>query len=223
MATFVLINGATLGGLGFRNVAARSSAAGHEVYTPSLTGLGERAHLASPAVDLETHILDVSTLLCYEDLTGVVLYGASYGGMVITGVADHERDRIAHLVYGDALVPQDGEAAVDLTGALGLAHRARFAAGELFSALPPDVPPWITPHPLKALMQPLRLENGGGPGLPRTFIHATNPPKLAIARSAARVQAGPDWRYRQLPCGHDLARHMPRELVALLIEAAETA
>jgi pimeloyl-ACP methyl ester carboxylesterase len=114
MATYVLIHGGWHGGWCWARVAPILRAAGHDVYAPSLTGLGDRVHLLSPSVRLETHIEDVLGVLSYEDLRDVVLVGHSYGGMVITGVADRAADRVSHLVYLDAFVPRDGECLLDL-------------------------------------------------------------------------------------------------------------
>src|SRR5919202_1722005 len=112
--TFVLVHGAWHGGWCCRRLIPLLRDAGHEVYAPTLTGLGERSHLLSPAIDLETHVRDVTGVLEYEELTGVVLVGHSYGGMVITGVAEDAAPRLAHLVYLDAFLPRDGECLMDL-------------------------------------------------------------------------------------------------------------
>ncbi|HEX7268826.1 MAG TPA: alpha/beta fold hydrolase, partial [Streptosporangiaceae bacterium] len=109
MAIFVLVHGAWSGAHGFRKVRGPLRAAGHEVFTPSLTGIGERAHLASPQVCLTTHIADVVNTVLYEDLRGIVLLGFSYGGFVVTGALQHIGARVRHLVYLDAFVPGDGD------------------------------------------------------------------------------------------------------------------
>jgi pimeloyl-ACP methyl ester carboxylesterase len=109
VAPFVLIHGAYFGGWSWRWVVPYLRDAGHDVYAPSLTGVGERVHLAGPQVDLETHITDVVNLLHYEDVTGVVLVGWSYGGMIVAGVADRVPERIAQIIYFDADVPRDGD------------------------------------------------------------------------------------------------------------------
>jgi pimeloyl-ACP methyl ester carboxylesterase len=114
MATFVIVHGAWSGGHAWRWVRPLLRSAGHEVFTPALTGLGERSHLASAQVDLETHVRDVIAVLEYEDLREVVLVGHSYGGMVISGVADRVPERLALLVYLDAEVPMDGQSELDL-------------------------------------------------------------------------------------------------------------
>ncbi len=115
MAVIVLAHGAWSSGWAWKKVRPHMAAAGHQFFTPSYTGLGERAHLADPSNDLETHIEDVLGVITYEDLRDVVLVGHSYGGMVATGVADRARGRVAQLIYLDAFVPGNGEALVDLT------------------------------------------------------------------------------------------------------------
>lgn len=109
MANFVLVHGGWQGGWSYQRVAKLLRQAGHEVYTPTLTGLGERSHLAVMPINLDTHIIDIINTILWEDLSDVVLVGHSYGGMVVTGVADRISDRISALVYLDALVPEDGD------------------------------------------------------------------------------------------------------------------
>ncbi len=112
MATYVLVHGGWSGAHGFRHVRRMLHAAGHEVFTPSLTGIGERVHLVSPQVDLSTHIADVVNAVLYEDLDPIVLLGYSYGGAVVTGALRHIADRVRELVYLDAFVPEDGDIGV---------------------------------------------------------------------------------------------------------------
>jgi pimeloyl-ACP methyl ester carboxylesterase len=109
VATYVLVHGGAHGGWCYRRVGQILRPAGHEVHAPTLTGLGERSHLLGLGTDLETHISDVVNVFLYEDLRDVILVGQSYGGMVITGVADRVLERVAHLVYLDAALPEDGE------------------------------------------------------------------------------------------------------------------
>ena len=113
MTTFVLVHGAWHGGWCWSRVARRLRAAGHEVHTPTLTGLGDRSHLMSRSVNLQTHVQDVANLLHWEELNDIVLCGHSYGGMVITGVANRLAKRIKSLVYLDAFVPENGQAVLD--------------------------------------------------------------------------------------------------------------
>src|ERR1043165_9348736 len=117
MAIFVLVHGAWGGAHGFRKVRPLLRAAGHDVFTPSLTGIGERVHLTSPQVGLSTHISDVVNHVLYEDLDDIVLLGFSYGGMVVTGALEHIGTRVRHLVYLDAFVPGDGDSIRTLLGA----------------------------------------------------------------------------------------------------------
>jgi pimeloyl-ACP methyl ester carboxylesterase len=119
MATFVLVHGAWSGGLIWRNVARTLRKADHDVYTPTLTGLGERRHLLNREIDLDTHVQDILGVIDYEDLSGFVLVGHSYGGMVVTGVADAVPDRVGSLVYLDAFVPENGQSLVSIVPAGG--------------------------------------------------------------------------------------------------------
>ena len=114
MATYVLVHGAWGGGWKYARVAQRLRARGHTVFTPTLTGCGDRSHLLSGAINLTTHVTDIVNVIRYEDLSGVVLAGHSYGGMVITGVADRPPDMVAALVYLDAFMPEDGKSLFDL-------------------------------------------------------------------------------------------------------------
>jgi pimeloyl-ACP methyl ester carboxylesterase len=116
MVTYVFLAGGGYGGYIWKEVASRLRARRHEVFTPTFTGLGERAHLASPQIDLDTHVHDILGVFEFEDLHDVILVGHSYGGMVMTGVAQHIPHRLAHLVYLDALVPQDGQSVLDIIG-----------------------------------------------------------------------------------------------------------
>src|SRR5579859_1448281 len=126
MAVFVLVHGAWGGAHGFRKVRGPLRAAGHEVFTPSLTGIGERAHLTSPQVCLTTHIADVVNAVRYEDLSDIVLLGFSYGGFVVTGALEYIAERVRHLVYLDAFVPGDG----DTVSGSGGAGRAVVTLGQ---------------------------------------------------------------------------------------------
>ena len=165
MATVVLVHGTTAGGWVWRKVAPRLRAEGHSVYTPTLTGLGERDHLASPSVDLDTHVADVVNTIEYEDLEDVVLVGHSYGGMVITGAADRLPGKVAGLVYFDAIVPRDGESLVDLQPAERRAQTDRRVAeggqGWLIPLAtgPNDVITHNTPHPYRTWTQKLAIRD----------------------------------------------------------------
>jgi len=123
LATYVLVHGGGHGGWCYQRVSRILREAGHEVHAPSLTGLGERAHLLRPGIDLDLQITDVVNLVHYEDLRDVILVGHSYGGMVVTGVADRASDRIGRLVYLDAANPKDSQSLVDVAGEVILAIR----------------------------------------------------------------------------------------------------
>jgi pimeloyl-ACP methyl ester carboxylesterase len=217
--TFVVAHGAWSSGWAWKKMHPLMAAKGHRLFTPSYTGVGERAHLANPDINLDTHITDVVNHLFYEDLSDVVLIGYSYGGMVATGVADRARDRIATLIYLDAFVPEDGQSLVDLTGQPDPRERAvdgwRVPPS---GTLPPDVSEedaaWITPRrgdqPVETLLQPLRLTQGPLT-LPRHYIHCTETFQPFADKSAA---AG--WPVFRLNSGHMPHITIPEELAALL-------
>ena len=233
MATFVIVHGAWSGAHAWRWVRPLLREAGHEVVTPSLTGLGERAHLATPETNLDAHITDVAAVLHYEDLHDVVLVGHSYGGMVITGVADRSPERIGHLVYLDAFVPREGESMLDLLPD----HRAGYEESArtrgdgwrvpppLPDPLPPGLPPeevWsvarMVPHPLAAMTQPLHLEHEP-PDLPRTYLLCTEG-KETERPDVARVRTDPAWRLIELDVGHTAHVAAPEQLSRTLQDVA---
>ena len=165
MTTFVLVHGAWAGAHGWRVVRKRLAADGHEVFTPSLTGIGERVHLASPQVDLTTHVNDVVNQIVFEDLRDIVLVGYSYGGVVVTAAVEHVHDRVRELVFLDAFVPSDGDSAFD---ALGAAGPTLIGLGDEWLVPPPardyddpDEAAWQRPrrvaHPLRCFTEPVHL------------------------------------------------------------------
>ncbi|MCX5840433.1 MAG: alpha/beta fold hydrolase, partial [Deltaproteobacteria bacterium] len=162
MAIYVLVHGATAGGWIWQSIPARLRAAGHDAFTLTLTGLGERRHLFSPDITMETHILDVLNVLFFEDLHQVILVGHSYGGAVITGVAEKAAERLSHLVYLDAFVPQDGEAVRDLYDP-PVVHTLTEHYLNGGKSLPVNgaeaSDPRFTEHPLKTFFQPFHLKN----------------------------------------------------------------
>jgi pimeloyl-ACP methyl ester carboxylesterase len=215
------VHGAHAGGWWWGETRDRLRAAGHAVHAPTLTGLGERAHLTVPRVDLSTHVADVVGLLRCEELTDVVLVGCSYGGMVLTAVAGAAPGRLGSLVYVDALVPRPGEAAVDLISPDRRAAVLDLAArGEPSIPLGPDADYRLAPQPIRTFLEPLRP--GDPPPLPRSFIRFTDAPHPSIARSAERALSEPDWRYREMPGRHTAARDRPAEFTALLLDLLAT-
>jgi pimeloyl-ACP methyl ester carboxylesterase len=234
MATFVLVHGSRHGGWCWKRVAGLLRAAGHEVSHPTLSGVGERAHVAEhAAVNLDTHIEDVAAHLFYDDLENVILVGHSYGGMVITGVADRCADRLAHLVYFDALVPYDGEAHLDLAGELGPALRAaiagegrglRLPAGcttpQRFGVVDPADIAWVAPRltdqPAATYQQRLST-TGTAYRLPRTYLRCRDSTMIDPA-VIARAEADPDFEVVELAADHDAMITAP-ELLADCLSA----
>ncbi|CUU55088.1 Pimeloyl-ACP methyl ester carboxylesterase [Parafrankia irregularis] len=237
MATYVLVHGGGHGGWCYQPVARLLRAAGHEVYTPTLTGLGERAHLVGPHVDLDLHIHDVVAMLHHENLRDVILVGHSYGGMVITGVADRAADRIGRLVYLDAANPVNGQSLLDVAGPIIAATRPMGKivdgvelvlipfpeAGAFYGVTDPDDIAWmadrLTPHPWRCFEQPLALTNEDALwAIPQyhivcTSTLATRDPELtAKARAAGRL-----W---DIDTGHDLMITEPRAVTDALIDVA---
>jgi pimeloyl-ACP methyl ester carboxylesterase len=237
MATYVLVHGGGHGGWCYQRVARILRAAGHDVHTPTMTGVGERAHLLGPEVDLDLHITDVVAVLETEDLRDVILVGHSYGGMVITGVADRATDRIGNLVYLDAANPRNGQSLVDVAGPVIEAVRPFGTtvdgmelvllpapdAGLLYGVTDPDDLAWmaerLTPHPWTCFEQPLRLTNEDALwALPQSHIVCTStlptrdPELMDAARAAGRL-----W---DIDTGHDLMITEPEATAAALLEIA---
>ena len=225
MTTYLICHGAWSAGWAWRKVRPLLRAAGHEVFTPTYTGLGERAHLVHPMVDLETHIQDVLNVIEYEDLTDFVLVGHSYGGMVVTGVADRVPDRVRHLVYLDAFVPGDGQSLNDLTG--------QVRDGIEGWLLPPNPSPsdtsaadlaWITPRrrhmPPRCFSQKLRLTHAA-PAFPRSYIHCTKKDGHDVFRQfAERFRGDAAWRFQEMDASHSPNVTAPEALADLLLRLA---
>jgi pimeloyl-ACP methyl ester carboxylesterase len=237
MATFVLVHGGGHGGWCYAKVARLLHGVGHEVYTPTLTGLGERKHLLSEHTDLSTHIADIVNTLVYEDLHEVILVGHSYGGMVITGVADQASDRICELVYLDAAHPQDGQSLVDTAPtSMAFARSSSQIVNEVELVMwpneqmvaamglstPSDVEILRTrmlPHPWKAFSEPLHLRNGDAAlRIPRTNINCTGSLRGSSDDDRARQTDG--HRNFEIDTGHDLMMSEPRKVTDMLLEVA---
>jgi pimeloyl-ACP methyl ester carboxylesterase len=233
MSTFVLVHGAWHGGWCWDRVAPRLRAAGHEVHTPTLTGLSERAHLLSPLVGLDTHVEDVVRLLDVLALRDVVLVGHSYAGQIVTAVADRRPDAIATRVYLDAFVGEDGETAVSLQPETVAHHWSESAAEQGFGWLVPvrklevlgvteqaDVDwltPRLTPHPWKTYTDPLRL-TGDVDRVPAAFIECVS--WMRVFQSQRERAAALGWPVHELPTGHEAMVTAPVELADVLLQLA---
>ena len=235
-SNFVLVHGAWHGGWCWRRVADRLAAAGHRVFCPTLTGLGERAHLLTPAVGLDTHIADVLGLLEAEELTDVVLVGHSYAGIVITGVADLAKARLRRLVYLDAAVVEDGHAWSGHAIPDIAAERRRLAKessgglsmpvprAEAFGLRDPGDLAWVqrrlTPHPFRPFDQVMRWQHPVGNGLPKVYVECSDPAYANLAAVRDRYRGKPGWQFASLATGHDAMVSAPRETAQLLMDLA---
>jgi pimeloyl-ACP methyl ester carboxylesterase len=238
MATYVLVHGGGHGGWCYQRVARILRSAGHDVYTPTLTGLGERAHLLSSDIDLDTHITDITAVLQYEDLRDVVLVGHSYGGMVITGVADRATARIAKLVYLDAANPVNGQSLVDVAGPMMRAARnqGRVVDGielvlfrdadavRYYGVTDPDDFAWmverLTPHPRACFEQPLLLSSSTAYStIPQYHIVCTS--TLATRDRDMMDGARAAGRLWDIDTGHDLMITEPEAVASALMQITE--
>jgi pimeloyl-ACP methyl ester carboxylesterase len=224
MATYVLVHGAWGGGWLWTPIARALRSAGHEVWVPTLTGLGERIHLANPAIDLSVHIRDVANVIDYENLTDVILVGHSYGGMVITGVAGVMADRLRALFYLDAFLPRDGEALWDIADDDA---RRYYIDGQ--RAHPGMVAAFfdqagsrskLSPHPLLTLTEPVATGGAEERVGNRTYVYATRDAPTVFTKFHERVQADPAWKVRTVDTGHVVMAEDPDGLTALLLEEA---
>jgi pimeloyl-ACP methyl ester carboxylesterase len=230
--TFLVCHGAWSAGWAWKKMHPLMRAAGHRLVTPTYTGLGERAHLANPSIDLETHIQDILNVIQYEDLRDIVLVGHSYGGMVATGVADRVPDRITQLIYIDAFVPRDGQSLLDLNAPARQRMREMATSGEGWrippNPTPPDTPPadiaWLTERrvnmPIQCFEMGLKLHHGE-PALPRNYIYALRAtPADTFGPFAARAKSESGWRYFEIDASHSPNVTAPEALTGLLTKIA---
>lgn len=229
MATFVLVPGAWCGAWAWQWLAPYLRDAGHDVHAVALSGLGERVDLVHPGITLDTHITDVVTALEFANLRDVILVGGSYGGMIIAGVTDQIPERLAQVIYLDAMVPDDGQSFYDAfsDGAEAQASDQQEAEAAGTPGFLPTPVAWIeeavtdvavrtvmlarmTPHPLATWTQPIRLTTPNTAQVPRTYIFCTvtsepDPPYLT------RIRADPNWHYVEIPFDHLAPVTAPRE------------
>lgn len=238
----LLVHGAWGGAWVWKRVLAPLRDAGHEVFAVTLTGDGERAHLRRPDIGLDTHVADVLGLVDAEELDDFVLVGHSYGGAIITLVADRLLARPAGaggrpraLVYVDAMVPLPGESWSSTHAPEVQAQRLAVAAAHDHAlpppdagsfALTPDDAAWLhrrhVPHPFGMYREPIHYDAGRWARLPRWFIDCTEPAYPTIAAMRRRVREQPGWQVREMKTGHFPMVSRPRELADLLLEAADS-
>lgn len=233
-STFVLVHGANLGGWCWDKVRSILETNGYNVLTPTLD--------LSGSASLSAHIDAVAGLMTGHDLSDVILGGHSYGGMVITGVADRLKPRLTRLVYLDAAVPRDGDDFASQVPGLSAAEveeRRRF-----FRSLSPDgiwllppplhlvgitdpetiaaITPRLVPHPLATWFEPVLFADGGADGVPKTYVLATHPPTqiMGYPRHGEVAQSGGEWTFRGIRAGHAMMLAAPEQTAELLLEAA---
>lgn len=239
--TFVLAHGTWHGGWAWRDVRNLLEDQGHRVFTPTLTGCGEREHLSSPDIGLETHITDLTNVVRFEELDDIVMVGHSFTGVAMTGVVDRFKDRIRHVVYFDAIVPSETRRAGiprDADGRLPAwfeARRKQFIDGykmdmwvdyPLKMLLPEDHPQaarvrrLITTHPMRSWTDELVLENGGWADVPRSFIHCVGQQYRMSSEKMVGPARGPGWNFVELDIPRDGMITHPEIVAKTLIEIA---
>jgi pimeloyl-ACP methyl ester carboxylesterase len=236
MTDFVLVHGTWGGGWQWPPVAERLRKRGHRVFTPTLTGLGERAHLATPSTGLDTHIDDIANAIAWEELSDVALVGTSYGGLVIAGVADRIPERIRNLVFLDAALPQEGKCMLDLVPPERRATVERLAREDGGGYLVPTSLVLDTgiadeaaraaylarmrPHPLRSLQQPVRLSGRWLEVPGKTYVLASLKPTHHFLQYYEWAGRTPGWSAREIASNHFPMTTMPDETAGLLMEIA---
>ena len=231
--TFVLVHGAWHGGWCWRRVSDLLERQGHKVFTPTLTGLGERSHLLRAGINVSTHVTDVANVLKWEGLSNVVLCGHSYGGLVVSGVAEQMSSAIGSIVFLDAFVPENSDSMAALTsgavrdnlkiaaerGDLGVPARsaAAFLVKDKDQAW---VDAMCVPQPIGTMTEKITLTGARERIGKKAYIRASAYPNPAFDTAYARVNADTSWRTYEVPCGHDVMVDMPERLTEILVEVA---
>lgn len=231
--TYVLVHGAWHGGWSWCRVVDRLRGHGHIVFAPTLTGLGERAHLLHPRIDLSLHVADVLGVITYERLKDIVLVGHSYGGCVISGVAEAVPDNIRSIVFLDAFIPDHGDAALDLVQpAVQEIIQAALERGDTtipvrdaaaFKVNEKDrgwVDSLATPQPIGTMTEKIKLTGARERIAKKIYIRAVGYPNVSFDKAYARVKADRSWRTYEVPCGHDVMIDDPDRLTDILLEVA---
>ena len=231
--TFVLVHGAWHGGWCWRRVADHLEGKGHKVFTPTMTGLGERSHLLSKDIHLDTHVTDIVNVIKWEGLRDIVLVGHSYGGLIISGVADQAQDKIASIVFLDAFVPDNGTSLFD---AASPQTRDAIAAAMQKSELALKPIPsavfrvnekdraWVdaqcTPHPIATFTDKAKVAGGRDKIAKRAYIRAKGYPSVPFDAAHDKLKAAGGWKIYEMPSGHDAMVDMPDRLTEILVEVA---
>lgn len=220
---YMIVHGSWGGGWAFREVDSLLTESGNKVYRPTLTGLGERTHLASPEIGLNTHITDIINTILYEDLQNVILVGHSSGGMIISGVADSIPERIRQLIYFEALIPENGESLIDIIGQGNLTLEAENGFIIPPWVAPEQAPPKDVPHPYKTWTDRIVLNNPDRENIPATFIltveKGTAPEDDEFSSQANRARSK-GWNVVKLEADHNAQWSAPGELVRVMQKIA---
>ena len=238
LRTFVLVHGAWHGGWCWRRVADLLRAHGHRVFAPSLTGLGDRAHLFSNDISLQTHVEDILSVVEAEGLSDFVLVGHSYGGFVISGVADTLRERVSRYIYLDAGVPGDMSPGASFSWSDSVPPETREARlksvreeggraalpappPSAFAVTEPSDVAWLErrlrPMPVRTFTGSYTFKCSGSDGLKRTYIAGNKPPYAPFIPTYDRVRGDPTWSFTTIEAGHDSMVTAPGELASLLM------
>ncbi|HSG26309.1 MAG TPA: alpha/beta hydrolase [Anaerolineales bacterium] len=230
MATFLFCLGGFTGGWWIRDslIGPKLREAGHEVFSPTYTGLGERNHLTNPQIDLKTHIQDILMVLKYEDLYDVILVGYSYGGMVANAVVEEKPERIKHLVILDGLIPSDGQSIADIVGPVGMEIFVESVEshGDGWLIVPnwPGTNPRATSHPVATLYTKIQVGNPEATKIPKSYIFCTEgkenmPPIQYTVDQVPRIKSDPSWEYHEIQTDHNVTE--TDELMEILLEIGQ--
>jgi pimeloyl-ACP methyl ester carboxylesterase len=231
--TFVLVHGSSAGGWCYRRVADLLEKAGHKVYAPTLTGLGERSHLMSGLITLDTHIEDVVNVIRWENLEDFVLVGHSYGGWIVSGVAERFQGKISSIVFLDAFMPENGQRVLDTNSPRS---RAEIEQAQRKAEVSRPAPPasvwkvnekdqsWVnekfTAQPVGVAFTPIRLTGARDRVPKKTYVRAKGYDNPNFEAYYAKVRSDPSWRTYEMPCGHEVMIDMPERTAEILLEVA---
>jgi pimeloyl-ACP methyl ester carboxylesterase len=231
--TFVLVHGSSAGGWCYRRVADLLEKGGHKVYAPTLTGLGERSHLMSGLITLDTHITDVVNVIRWESLDNFVLVGHSYGGWIISGVAEQAEKKISSIIFLDAFMPENGQRVLDTNSPRSRAEiEEALHKAEISRPAPPASvwkvnekdQPWVnekfTAQPVGVAFTPIRLTGARDRVPKKTYVRAKGYDNPNFEKYYAKVKSDRSWRTYEMPCGHEVMIDMPERTAEILLEAS---